>query len=265
MQPTWIREEVSLWLADCFAVFPAIKPQSVDLILADLPYGTTACPWDSVLPLDKLWQEYARIKKPNTAILLTAAQPFAWRLCASKPEWFKYDIIWEKPNGTNPLLIKQQPFRSHESILVFYERQPIYHPQMTYGHACSKAFADASKTIGQVYNGVRTQRNRLISRHRANTDGSRYPRSVQRFEQERTGHPTKKPVDLMRWLIRSYSNPGDVVLDNTMGEGTTGIACLHEERRFLGIEQDEGYYTTAMQQMAETLSTRPMLARIRPC
>ena len=238
--------EPRLECADCFDVFPSIETGSVNLVLADLPYGTTHCEWDSVLPLDKLWAEYKRILKSNGIVALTATQPFAWRLCASNPDWFKYEIIWEKPNGTNPLLVKVQPFRVHENVLIFYNGgKTTYNPQMTYGHRTYTGFKDESKTIGEAFTGRGDNKRGLKSRHRENTDGSRYPRSVQFFKQERGNHPTKKPVDLMAWLIRTYTNPGDLVLDNTMGEGTTGIACVREARRFIGIEINSSYFTTA--------------------
>jgi len=243
MKPTWSKDGIHLWNSDCFRVFPQIKSGSVDMILADLPYGTTACPWDSVLPLNDLWREYKRILKKKGVVVLTAAQPFTWKLCASNPEWFKYELIWEKPNGTNPMLVKKQPFRVHENILVFAPGSTTYNPQMTYGHSTYSGFDDPSKGIGEAYNGSGKG---LTSRHRVNTDGSRYPRSVQRFSQDRGGHPTKKPVALMAWLIRTYSNPGDLVLDNTMGEGTTGVACVQEKRSFIGIELNEGYFGKAV-------------------
>ncbi len=245
--------DISLYNADCFDILPKITSNSIDLVLADLPYGTTACKWDSVLPLDKLWVEYERVTKENAAIVLTAAQPFTWRLCASNPEWFRYELIWEKPNGTNPMLVKQQPFRVHENILVFYKKQPTYNPQMMTG-AVYSGFEDMSnydqhtlyaekitqKTIGEVYG------DGTISRHKQN-DGTRYPRSVQKFAQDRSGHPTKKPVELFRWLIRTYSNPGELVLDNTLGEGTTAVAALLEERRCIGIELEKKYFDRAVQ------------------
>ena len=237
--------DATIWHADCFTVFPTLPDGSVDLILADLPYGRTACGWDTPLDLPALWAAYTRLLKPKGAVILTATQPFTWQLCASNPAWFKYELIWQKPNGTNPLLVHKQPFRVHENILVFYQQQPTYNPQKTTGHGTSAAFADPSKTLGEAYSGPKKRGNRLISMHRANTDGTRFPRSVQNFDQERTGHPTKKPVALMAWLIRTYSHPGDLVLDNTMGEGTTGVACLQEGRGFLGMEQDAAYFNTA--------------------
>lgn len=250
---TWSKDDINLWFDDCFNVMPEIKDHSIDLILADLPYGTTACKWDSVLPLDKLWEEYKRIIKPNGAIVLTSAQPFTWKLCSSNPTWFKYEIIWEKPNGTNPMLVKKQPFRSHENILVFYKKQPTYNPQMTYGHSNYSGFTDINKTLGEVYSG---SKNKLISRHRNNKDGSRYPRSVQKFSQDRSGHPTKKPVELMSWLIKSYSNPGDLVLDNTMGEGTTGVACVKEDRKFIGIEMNKNYFDVAVKSIEKLMKDK---------
>lgn len=241
-KPTWIKKDASLWLNDCFNIFPQIENNSIDMILCDLPYGTTACKWDSVLPLNDLWLAYKRIIKLHGVIVLTASQPFTWQLCASNPDWFKYEIIWEKPNGTNPMLTKKQPFKTHENILIFYNKQPTYNPQMTYGHKNYNGFNDKNKFIGEVYNG---DSNKLISKHRENKDGSRYPRSVQKFAQDRSGHPTKKPVDLMRWLIRTYTNEGNLVLDNTMGEGSTGIACIKEKRKFIGIELNKEYFDKA--------------------
>jgi site-specific DNA-methyltransferase (adenine-specific) len=246
IRPTWETNGIQLWQNDCFKVFPVIKDHTVDMVLADLPYGTTACSWDSVLPLSELWKEYTRILKPNGVAVLTSAQPFTWKLCASNPDLFKYEIIWEKSNGTNPMLVKKQPFRVHENVLVFYEKQPTYNPQMTYGHSNYSGFDDKTKFIGEVYNGSGDTAKNLTSRHKNNTDGSRYPRSVQKFSQDRSGHPTKKPTDLMAWLIRTYTNPGDLVVDNTMGEGTTGVACVRENRKFIGIELNPVYFNTAI-------------------
>jgi site-specific DNA-methyltransferase (adenine-specific) len=220
-----------------------------DLILADLPYGTTAAHWDSPLDLKDLWAEYSRLVKPNGAVVLTAAQPFTWQLCASNPEDFRYELIWEKPNGTNPMLVHKQPFRAHENILVFYARQPTYNPQKTYGHSTYSEFESDSKHLGEVYG------NDLKSKHRKNTDGSRFPRSVQRFKQERGSHPTKKPVEMFRWLIRTYTNPGDLVLDNVIGAGTTAVAAALENRRCLGIELERKYLNMAVNSL-ENLNVR---------
>jgi site-specific DNA-methyltransferase (adenine-specific) len=256
IKPDWERSNIKLWKNDCFNILPQIKSKSIDLILADLPYGITACEWDKALPMDKLWEQYLRVAKDNTAIILTAVQPFAWMLCASMPDLFRYDIIWEKPNGTNPLLVKKQPFRCHEHILVFYKKQPTYNPQMAFGYKTYSGFSDSSKKIGEAYSG---KEENLPSKHKNNTDGSRYPRSVQLFAQDRSGHPTKKPVELFRWLVKTYSNEGDKVLDNTMGEGTTGVACAIENRGFYGIEINQDFFATAQQTIERALNTNGKL------
>ena len=249
IEPTWSLNSqynsILLWKASCFDILPQIEDHSVDLILADLPYGTTACAWDSVLPMDKLWNEYKRVIKDRGAIVLTSSQPFTWALCASNPEWFRYEIIWEKPNGTNPLLAKKQPLRVHENILVFYKKHPTYNPQITQGHVKYGGFSDNKKYVGEVYGG---EKNKLISKHRDN-DGSRYPRSVQKFAHDSKGvkgHPTKKPLALMLWLVKTYTNVNDVVLDNTMGGGTTGVACVMAQRKFVGMELEKKYFDMAV-------------------
>ena len=237
-----------LWCDNCFNVLPEIPTGSVDLIISDLPYQKTACSWDVALPLDKLWKEFLRIGKRNTAFLFTSVLSFGWQIIASRPELFRYELIWEKPNGTNPLLIKKRPFNVHENILIFYKYQPTYNPQMTYGHSTYSDFEDNNKFIGEVYTG---DKKNLISKHKKNTDGSRYPRSVQKFPQDRSGHPTKKPVELMSWLIKTYSNPNDIILDPTMGEGSCGVAAMQEDRRFIGIELNEKYHFRAVKDITK--------------
>ena len=250
IEPTWSKQneyyDLRLWHADCFDILPNIPDHSVDLIFADLPYGVTACHWDSVLPLDKLWEHYRRIVKKNGVVILSGTQPFTWKLCASNPDWFRYEIIWEKANGTNPLLAKKQPLRVHENVLVFYPKQPTYNPQMSYGHVQYSGFSDDTKYVGEVYGG---EKNRLISMHQDN-DGSRYPRSIQRFPHDSEGtkgHPTKKPTALMLWLVKTYTNENDMVLDNTMGGGTTGVACAKSKRKFIGIELEKKYFDMAVE------------------
>jgi DNA modification methylase len=232
-----ISEWCQLYHGDCLEVMPDIPDGSVDLVMADLPYGTTACQWDSVIPLEQLWVEYKRILKASGCVVLTSAQPFTWKLCASNPTWFRYELIWEKPNGTNPLLVKKQPFRCHENILVFSEKTTTYNPQMTRGTPYG-GFTSDDKHIGEVYG---TQK----SQHRDNPTGERYPRSIQQFQQEKGLHPTQKPVVLMEYLIKTYTNENELVLDNTMGSGTTGVACMNTNRKFIGIEQDDKYFHLA--------------------
>ena len=232
---------VKLFHGDCLEHLPQIESDSVDMILADLPYGTTACKWDSIIPLEKLWQEYNRICKKCGAMVFTAAQPFTTILAASNLKNFRYEWIWEKPQGTNPMNAKVMPLKSHENILVFYRKKPTYNPQMWYSTPYGGFSSDTSK-IGEVYGSA-------ASKHRNNPEGSRYPKTVLRFKQEKGLHPTQKPVEMMEYLIRTYTHEGDTILDNTMGSGTTGVACVNTGRHFIGIEQDFGYYELAKQRI----------------
>lgn len=207
-------------------------------MLTDLPSGVTACEWDSVIPLDKLWEQYQRVARETTAFVFTATQPFTTRLISSNLEWFRYELIWEKPQGTNPLNAKKMPLKSHENIVVFYKKQPPYNPQMETGVPYPGFETKNGATIGKVYGGPK-------SIHAANL-GTRYPKSVLRFQQDRSGlHPTQKPVPLMEYLIRTYSNEGDVVLDCCMGSGTTGVAAMNMKRKFIGIELDPKFFSIA--------------------
>ena len=228
---------MKLLLGDCLDILPTLADNSVDMILVDLPYGTTACKWDSVISLDKLWKQYNRICKENGAMVFTAAQPFTTILASSNLENFRYEWIWEKPQGTNPMNAKVMPLKSHENILVFYRKKPVYNPQMWYSTPYS-GFSSNTSQIGEVYGNAQ-------SKHRDNPDGSRYPKTILKFKQEKGLHPTQKPVALMEYLIRTYSNEGETILDNTMGSGTTGVACMNTNRNFIGIEMDENYYKIA--------------------
>jgi DNA modification methylase len=225
---------VNLHLGDCLDILPTLADNSVNMVLVDLPYGTTACKWDSIIPLDKLWKQYNRICKEDGAMVFTAAQPFTTILAASNLDNFRYEWIWEKPQGTNPMNVKVMPLKSHENILVFYRKKPIYNPQMWHSTPYSGFSSDTSK-IGEVYGGAK-------SKHRDNPEGSRYPKTVLKFKQEKGLHPTQKPVALMEYLIKTYSNEGETVLDNCMGSGTTGVACMNTNRDFIGIEMDETYF-----------------------
>jgi site-specific DNA-methyltransferase (adenine-specific) len=195
--------------------------------------------------LDKLWEQYNRICKENGVMVFTAAQPFTTILAASNLGGFRYEWIWEKPQGTNPMNAKVMPLKSHENILVFYRKKPVYNPQMWYSTPYSGFSSDTSK-IGEVYGSAK-------SKHRDNPEGSRYPKTVLKFKQEKGLHPTQKPVEMMEYLIRTYSNEGEVVLDNCMGSGTTGVACMNTNRNFIGIEQDEKYYKIAEQRISGTV------------
>ena len=225
---------VDLHLGDCLDILPTLPDDSIDMVMVDLPYGTTACKWDSIIPLDFLWEQYNRICKKNAAMLFTSAQPFTTTLASSNINNFRYEWIWEKPQGTNPMNAKVMPLKSHENILVFYRSKPTYNPQMWYSTPYSGFSSDTSK-IGEVYGNQQ-------SKHRDNPEGSIYPKTVLKFKQEKGLHPTQKPVGLMEYLIKTYTNEGDTVLDNTMGSGTTGVACVNCNRSFVGIEMDKKYY-----------------------
>ncbi len=238
---------MQLYLGDCLDIMRSIPDASVDMVLADLPYGTTQCAWDSVLPLDQLWEAYLRVIKPNAVVVLCAAQPFSSMLVASNPRMHRYEWIWEKGNATGFLNAKKQPLRAHESIQVFYRRQPTYNPQMTSGHArkTTKRKTVNSECYGKAFN--LTEYDSI----------ERYPRSVQFFSSDKQTanyHPTQKPVLLMEYLIRTYTNPGEVVLDNTMGSGTTGVACANTGRDFIGIEKDAGHWATARARIDTSVS-----------
>jgi site-specific DNA-methyltransferase (adenine-specific) len=236
---------MKLLLGDCLKILPTLEFNSVDMVLVDLPYGTTACKWDSIIPLDKLWEQYNRICKKDAAMVFTAAQPFTTILAASNLESFRYEWIWEKSQGTNPMNCKVMPLKSHENILVFYRSKPTYNPQMWYSTPYSGFSSEVSK-IGEVYGSAK-------SKHRNNPEGSRYPKTVLKFKQEKGLHPTQKPVSLMEYLIKTYSNEGETVLDNCMGSGTTGVACMNTNRNFIGIEMEKEYYEIAKKRIENTV------------
>lgn len=246
-----LSTNVSIANGDCLELMSHIKDLSVDLILCDLPYGTTACKWDSIIPFELLWSYYERVIKPNGAIVLTATQPFTSALIMSNPKLFKYEWIWQKTHPKGHLNAKKQPMRAHESILVFYKSPCTYNPQKTTGHSRKVAKTSYVKehTGDSVYG--REVRN-------TNYDSTeRYPITVQVFpnaDLTNVLHPTQKPVDLMEYLIKTYTNEGDIVLDNCMGSGTTGVACVNTSRRFIGIEKDEKYFHIAKERIENVLN-----------
>jgi site-specific DNA-methyltransferase (adenine-specific) len=239
--------KVQLYNGDCLDLMKEIEDNSIDLILTDLPYGTTACKWDTVIPLDKLWKQYNRIIKNNGAIVLNAQQPFTAILASSNIENFRYEWIWEKPQGTNPLNAKIMPLKSHENILVFYKSKPTYNPQMWFSTPYG-GFKNHDKKIGEVYGNVGSQ-------HRDNPTGERYPKSVLKFKQETGFHPTQKPVEMMEYMIKTYTNENETVLDSTMGSGTTGVASVNTNRNFIGIEMDEKYFQIAKKRIESAQNT----------
>jgi DNA modification methylase len=231
--------KIELIQGECLEKMRDIPDGSIDMVLADPPYGTTACKWDSIIPLEPMWEQLKRVIKPNGAIVMTASQPFTTMLIASNMKMFKYCWVWEKQQGTNPMLAKKQPLKIHEDVCVFYMKQPIYIPQMTNSTPYKGFSSDIAKT-GEIMG-------KSKSVHRDNPEGLRYPKSVQKFNTERNkgGHPTQKPVALMEYLIKTYTNEGETVLDFTIGSGTTGVACKNLNRNFIGIELDPEYFKIA--------------------
>jgi site-specific DNA-methyltransferase (adenine-specific) len=232
-----------LMVGDCLELMRDLPAHSIDLILADLPYGTTQCAWDTVIPFEPLWEQYHRVAKPNAAIVLCAAQPFTSLLVASNLKEYRYEWVWEKGNATGFLNAKRQPLRAHETAQVFYRKQPTYNPQMTAGHARKTSKRKPPVSSAVYGKGITV----------TDYDSTeRYPRSVQFFssdKQRANYHPTQKPVAWMEFLIRTYSNVGDTVLDNTMGSGTVGEAALRTGRNFIGMELDPATAGTAQQRI----------------
>ena len=224
---------------DCFDAMKDIPDGVINMILADLPYGTTQNKWDSVLPLDKLWAEYWRVCKSNAAIVLTAQSPFDKNLGASCIDYLKYEWIWEKTRATGHLNCKIQPMKAHENILVFYKEQCVYKPQMLPGETYSVGGGSSKK---DNYGDFSTKRE---------NDGSmRYPISIQKFKIQTGLHPTQKPVALFEYLIKTYTNEDDLVLDNTAGSGTTAIAAINTKRKWVCIEKEKEYYDVAINRIA---------------
>lgn len=248
---------MNLYNGDCLEIMPTIEDGSVDMVLCDLPYGTTACKWDSVIPFEPLWREYRRLVRRNSAIVLTACQPFTSALVASNYKAFKYDVVWDKVKGTGFLNAKKRPMRNHESVLIFSFGRIPYNPQMTSGHERKTTFR-AKHLQTDVYDAMANDY------HYDSTD--RYPRSVITIStdtQNSSLHPTQKPVALMEYFILTHTKPGDTVLDNTMGSGTTGVACRNTGRNFIGIERDAEYFAIAERRINGATS-RPVAAKAQP-
>jgi site-specific DNA-methyltransferase (adenine-specific) len=228
---------------DCFNVFPLIEDKSIDLILCDLPYGTTACKWDTILPFDKLWIEYNRIIKDNGVIVLTASQPFTSALVMSNPKMFRYEWIWVKNKASNFQLSKKQPLKNHESILVFSKGKVNYNPQ---------GLKDVSvkQSNSTKRNLIRIAKTQNECKPYIQTIGN-YPKSVFEFNCEQGLHPTQKPVALFEYLIKTYTNEEAIILDNCCGVATTAIAAINTNRNYICIEKDVNYYNIGLNRIQE--------------
>lgn len=243
-------------LGDCLELMKDIPNGSIDMILCDLPYAVTARnEWDTIIPFDKLWEQYERIIKPNGAIVLTAIQPFTSELVLSNKKLFKYEWIWDKKKTTNYLNAKKQPLRQHETILVFYKTQPTYNP-IPYKKNTSGMMS--KKNYGKVLN---TSNYGETKGANLNTNENEYgmPRSIinsipvlNNLGNDKSGlHPTQKPIALFEYLIKTYTNENDLVLDNTAGSGTTAIACLNTNRQFIVMEKEQKYYDIILKRVAD--------------
>lgn len=232
----------SLIKGDCLEVMKNIPDKTIDMILCDLPYGTTACKWDVIIPFDKLWEQYRRIIKDNGAIVLFGSEPFSSQLRLSNLDWFKYDWIWDKKTGLGFLDSKYRPLKQHEIVSVFSKggcsngsKIPmIYNPQ-----GLIPTTKKNSNSKSNILNSEPRKRKQLDTKY------TNYPKTIITFSREVGLHPTQKPVALCEYLIKTYTNESDLVLDNCMGSGTTGVACINTNRKFVGIEIDDTYFETA--------------------
>lgn len=229
----------NIYNMDCLEGMKQIPDGTIDAVICDLPYGTTQNAWDSVIPLDAMWEQYRRIVKPNGAIVLFSGQPFTSALVMSNPDMFKYEWIWEKNRPTGFLNANRTPLRIHENVCVFYDKPPTYNPQ---GLIYKPKKVRRSKT-GDNYGTTRS--NEYINEY------ENYPTDIVDFDLDigDTFHPTQKPVDLLRYLVLTYTNEGDTVLDNCMGSGTTAIACIKERRHFIGFELSKEYFDKAVRRI----------------
>jgi len=224
---------IKIFYGDCLKLLKSIENDCVDAVIVDLPYGTSQNKWDIIIPFDPLWKEFYRIGKNDCPFIFTATQPFTSMLVSSNIRDFRYEIIWEKTIGSGQLNIKRQPLRVHESILVFYRKQPTYNEQKTKG----SPYKISRKALKEQGYGKQRE-------NKKENDGYRHARSVIRVSNPRikNGHPTQKPLELMKYIVRTYTNEGDMVLDCCMGSGTTGKACKELNRDFMGIENDKEWY-----------------------
>lgn len=236
---------MKLFNNDCKVKMNDIESKSIDMILCDLPYGCTKNKWDIPIPFEELWVHYNRIIKDKGAIVLFGSQPFTSLLVTSNLKMFRYSLVWEKNKFSDFLNAKRKPMKTNEDILIFYKKQPVYNPQYTKGEPYRRW--NTQEAVDKQTNYGSHSKN--ISE---DTEGKRLPTTVLKFNRvERPKHPTQKPVELLEWLIKTYTNEGDLVLDNCMGVGSTGIACKNTKRDFIGIEIDKKYFETAQKLIFE--------------
>lgn len=243
----WLAETMNLYHGDCLEILPTFPPASVEAIITDLPYGTTACEWDSIIPLDEMWKQVKKVLKPNGVFITTASQPFTSVLIMSNLEWFKYELIWDKLSTADFLLAKYRPMKYHENIVVFSKGATTYNPQMTKGRKNSSRGNPnnilTSQHVGQSFKQPKDELN-----------GMKYPRSILEFQKHvatQNNHPSEKPLSLIQYIIFTYTNAGETVLDICMGSGTTGVAAIQTGRNFIGIEKEQKYFEVASRRIAQ--------------
>lgn len=241
---------IKLYNGDCLELMPQISDKSVDCIISDLPFGSTSCSWDVVIPFEPLWEQYDRIVKPKGNVILFGAGLFAYKLALSNEKKFRYELIWKKSKCGSPFTAKYMPMKKHENILVFGESASYYEPQMEEGTPYHRNWTP-NKVNNMKYgiSGVSTDNN-----------GTRYPTTIldfpQKWRRQDQLHPTQKPVELMEWLVKSYCPEGGVVLDNCMGSGSTGVACVNTGRKFIGIEKNEKYFNMTRNRIQNAIGDR---------
>lgn len=232
---------------DCLELMKSIPDGSIDMICCDLPYGTTMCKWDAIIPFEPLWEQYKRVIKPNGAIVLNGSQPFSSALVLSNPSWFKHEWIWIKNRGSNFANTVREPFKEHEQILIFSQGKWTYNKQMQ-----ERTGSGLDRVKYEFHLESQTENYRKFKgRGNVKMPELRVPSSWQKYNTEVGLHPTQKPVALCEYLIKTYTNEGETVLDNCMGSGTTGVACKNLGRNFIGIEKDEKYFQTASERIAK--------------
>jgi len=237
-----MQSKITLMKGDCLERMKEIESGSVDMILTDPPYGTTACKWDSIIPLEPMWAQLKRIIKPNGAIVMTASQPFTTKLISSNYEMFKYCWVWDKVKPSTGLHAKIMPLKSTEDVVIFGKRKVLYNPQMV---SKKLRIEDKNDSNGETFGGARVKR-------KHDNNGLGYPKNlltISNANQKNRRHPTQKPVALMEYLIKTYTNEGETVLDFTCGSGTTGVAAKNLSRKFIGIELDETYFNIAKERI----------------
>ena len=236
-------EKFKLYRGDCLAVLAKVPDKSVNLILCDPPYGTTDCAYDDVIPMDAMWALYRRVLAPGGCVVLFGSQPFTSRLVVSNLKWFRYSLVWNKNKCGSPGLAKIRPMKVHEDILVFAPGRTTYNPQMEAGEPYSRNPPKQIRCNRHGYGFAGTKASGIVN------TGTRYPKSVlnisRDFSAQQQVHQHQNPLAIMRWLLKTYSNPGDLVLDNAMGSGTTGVACLELGRQFIGCELDPAAFGVA--------------------